>query len=57
VQFETIALDVFKYTAIFATAKLAVLGPLNVSVCSVAAVPTFIAVDRRVVCVMLDGSG
>jgi hypothetical protein len=38
-------------------AKLAVLGPLNVSVCAIAVVPTTIAVDRSVVCVMLDGSG
>jgi hypothetical protein len=57
VQFETIALDVFKNTAMFAAAKLAVLDPLNVSVCAVTAVPTAIAADRSVVCVMLDGSG
>jgi len=56
VQFETIALDVFKYTAMFAASKLAVLGPLKVSVCAVTAVPTSMAVDTSVVCVIWDGS-
>jgi hypothetical protein len=45
VQFETIALDVFKYTAMFAAAKLAVLGPLKVSVISVICAPTIIALE------------
>jgi hypothetical protein len=57
VQFETISLDVLKNTAMFAAAKLAVLDPLKVSVCAVTALPTFNAVDRSVVCVMIDGSG
>jgi hypothetical protein len=45
VQFETIALDVFKYTAMFSAAKFAVLGPLKVSVISVICVPTIIAFE------------